>query len=312
MKTHLLPIALLLAGAAVAIAEPSPTSGYFQKAAAARETSSKPAAKKLSDAVIVYSKIWNEMYGPGKYKLMFKASVDTLDDGTPNVALRYNEAYITVRLEVNDARYEKWKKASHKLIADSHLGFKPKKLVDPWDKNPRPTGTTDGFGKRKKMRSSFGDDSPNRNRIKAEATDPALLEMKDPDARVIGGKPFIFGKAEEAAIKEWEESGAAQAAKLLVRVTAVDSDENEVGHWDIGLKQFKRSKPYFSTPYDLPLHGLSRLKDLPTSVFKWNDEFECANPEEEYAIARLIVRDVQKETFDSIADLRCEVVEEGE
>jgi len=41
-------------------------------------------------------------------------------------------------------------------------------------------------------------------------------DFEDPEARVIGGKPYRFGDNEEAAIRRWEKSDAPKRAELVV------------------------------------------------------------------------------------------------
>jgi len=53
-------------------------------------------------------------------------------------------------------------------------------------------------------------------RIEAVGMSVQFSDFEDPEARVIGGKPYRFGDNEEAAIRRWEKSDAPKRAELVV------------------------------------------------------------------------------------------------
>ena len=125
-------------------------------------------------------------------------------------------------------------------------------------------------------------------------------DFEDPEARVIGGKPYRFGGNEEAAIRRWEKSDAPKRAELTVRVDFVKADGAVAKRYELPIKAFKRLG--FDS-YPLPLHHLNRLKDLSGSRFPWG------KVEDSYA--NFTLTDLTDDFLSSVADVRCTVIDDG-
>lgn len=124
-------------------------------------------------------------------------------------------------------------------------------------------------------------------------------DFEDPEARVIGGKPYRFGGNEEAAIRRWEQSDAPKRAELAVRVDFVKADGAVARRYDLPIKAFKRLG--FDS-YPLPLHHLNRLQDLSGSRFPWG------KVEDSYA--NFTLTDLTDDFLSSVADVRCTVIDD--
>lgn len=137
-------------------------------------------------------------------------------------------------------------------------------------------------------------------RIEAVGMSVQFSDFEDPEARVIGGKPYRFGGNEEAAIRRWEQSNAPQKAELVVRVDFVKADGAVARRYDLPIKAFKRLG--FDT-YPLPLHHLNRLQDLSGSRFPWG------KVEDSYA--NFTLTDLTDNFLNSVADVRCTVIDDA-
>ncbi len=136
-------------------------------------------------------------------------------------------------------------------------------------------------------------------RIEAVGMSVQFSDFEDPEARVIGGKPYRFGDNEEAAIRRWEKSDAPKRAELVVRVDFVKADGAVAKRSDLPIKTFKRLG--FDS-YPLPLHHLNRLKDLSGSRFPWG------KTEDSYATFTLT--GLTDDFLSSVADVRCTVIDD--
>ena len=137
-------------------------------------------------------------------------------------------------------------------------------------------------------------------RIEAVGMSVQFSDFEDPEARVIGGKPYRFGDNEEAAIRRWEKSDAPRKAELVVRVDFVKADGAVAKRYDLPIKAFKRLG--FAS-YPLPLHHLNRLKDLSGSRFPWG------KVEDSYA--NFTLTDLTDDFLSSVADVRCTVIDDA-
>ena len=137
-------------------------------------------------------------------------------------------------------------------------------------------------------------------RIEAVGMSVQFSDFEDPEARVIGGKPYRFGDNEEAAIRRWEKSDAPKRAELVVRVDFVKADGAVATRYDLPIKAFKRLG--FDS-YPLPLHHLNRLQDLSGSRFPWG------KTEDSYATFTLT--DLTDDFLSSVADVRCTVIDDA-
>ena len=136
-------------------------------------------------------------------------------------------------------------------------------------------------------------------RIEAVGMSVQFSDFEDPEARVIGGKPYRFGANEEAAIRRWEKSDAPKRAELTVRVDFVKADGAVAKRYELPIKAFKRLG--FDT-YPLPLHHLNRLQDLSGSRFPWG------KVEDSYA--NFTLTDLTDDFLSSVADVRCTVIDD--
>ena len=137
-------------------------------------------------------------------------------------------------------------------------------------------------------------------RIEAVGMSVQFSDFEDPEARVIGGKPYRFGGNEEAAIRRWEKSDAPKKAELAVRVDFVNADGTIVKRYDLPIKAFKRLG--FDS-YPLPLHNLNRLKDLSGSRFPWG------KTEDSYA--NFTLTGLTDDFLNAVADVRCTVIDDA-
>ena len=137
-------------------------------------------------------------------------------------------------------------------------------------------------------------------RIEAVGMSVQFSDFEDPEARVIGGKPYRFGANEEAAIRRWEKSDAPRRAELVVRVDFVNADGAVAKRYDLPIKAFKRLR--FDT-YPLPLHHLNRLKDLSGSRFQWG------KVEDSYA--NFTLTGLTDDFLNAVADVRCTVIDDA-
>ena len=137
-------------------------------------------------------------------------------------------------------------------------------------------------------------------RIEAVGMSVQFSDFEDPEARVIGGKPYRFGDNEESAIRRWEKSDAPKRAELVVRVDFMKADGNVAKRYDLPIKAFKRLG--FDT-YPLPLHNLNRLKDLSGSRFKWG------KTEDSYA--NFTLTGLTDDFLNVVADVRCTVIDDA-
>ena len=124
-------------------------------------------------------------------------------------------------------------------------------------------------------------------------------DFEDPEARVIGGKPYRFGDNEEAAIRRWEKSDAPKRADLTVRVDFMKADGAVAKRYELPIKAFKRLG--FDS-YPLPLHHLNRLQDLSGSRFPWG------KVEDSYA--NFTLTGLTDDFLSSVADVRCTVIDD--
>ena len=64
-----------------------------------------------SDAVTVYSSIWNGFYGPGGMKRLLRAAPSRRADGVPDIRIdeRDDKASLDIRLDVDTAAYNAWR-----------------------------------------------------------------------------------------------------------------------------------------------------------------------------------------------------------
>ncbi|MBR0506066.1 MAG: VWA domain-containing protein, partial [Kiritimatiellae bacterium] len=137
-------------------------------------------------------------------------------------------------------------------------------------------------------------------RIEAVGMSVQFSDFEDPEARVIGGKPYRFGDNEEAAIRRWEKSDAPKMAELAVRVDFVNADGTVAKRYDLPIKAFKRLD---FAAYPLPLHHLNRLKDLSGSRFKWG------KTEDSYA--NFTLTGLTDDFLNAVADVRCTVIDDA-
>ena len=136
-------------------------------------------------------------------------------------------------------------------------------------------------------------------RIEAVGMSVQFSDFEDPEARVIGGKPYRFGANEEAAIRRWEKSDAPKKAELVVRVDLVDAGGTVVKRHDLPIRVFRRLG--FDS-YPLPLHHLNRLVDLSGSRFPWG------KVEDSYA--NFTLTGLTDGFLSSVADVKCAVVDD--
>ena len=137
-------------------------------------------------------------------------------------------------------------------------------------------------------------------RIKAIGMSVQFSDFEDPEARVIGGKPYRFGGNEEAAIRRWEKSDAPKRAELVVRVVFVNANGTVAKRYDLPIKAFKRLG--FDS-YPLPLHHLNRLKDLSGSRFQWG------KVEDSYA--NFTLTGLTDDFLNAVAEVRCTVIDDA-
>ncbi|MBQ9727750.1 MAG: formylglycine-generating enzyme family protein [Kiritimatiellae bacterium] len=69
-------------------------------------------------AAQAWAAVHESFYGVGKAKTLYKAALDVLPDGSPNILLdrAAGKAVLTIRLSVDDAAYETWKAAARALV----------------------------------------------------------------------------------------------------------------------------------------------------------------------------------------------------
>jgi len=137
-------------------------------------------------------------------------------------------------------------------------------------------------------------------RIEAVGMSVQFSDFEDPEARVIGGKPYRFGGNEVAAIRRWEQSDAPKRAELAVRVDFVKADGAVARRYDLPIKVFKRLG---LDTYPLPLHHLNRLQDLSGSRFPWG------KVEDSYA--NFTLTDLTDNFLNSVADVRCTIIDDA-
>ncbi len=137
-------------------------------------------------------------------------------------------------------------------------------------------------------------------RIEAVGMSVQFSDFEDPEARVIGGKPYRFGDNEEAAIRRWEKSDAPKRADLTVRVDFMKADGAVAKRYELPIKAFKRLG--FDS-YPLPLHHLNRLQDLSGSRFPWG------KVEDSYA--NFTLTGLTDNFLNSVADVRCTVIDDA-
>jgi len=139
-------------------------------------------------------------------------------------------------------------------------------------------------------------------RFKSKGLGCVECDARDTAGRMIGGVNYKFGENEEAAIRRWEKTAAKE--ELVVSVRLVDQDKDTVREKVVSLDMFSRAG---SKDFSLPYYGLNRLRDLPTSRFRWKIPGRGVASEDriDQALAKVAFRDLDDEELGRVEDVVC-------
>lgn len=138
---------------------------------------------KANKAVEAYSAVWNGFYGVGQMKNLLKAKLDSRSDGTPNIVFdtKNGSATFTIRLFVNDSKYNAWKEDAHRRFKSIGLSLDFSDFEDPGVR--RIAGAKYRFGENEEAAIKRWEESGNRKQAELVVR-MAIVNAKGEEMRI--------------------------------------------------------------------------------------------------------------------------------
>ncbi len=137
-----------------------------------------------------------------------------------------------------------------------------------------------------------------------------IVAFGAPNARIIGGKAFLFSDEGEAAVQRWEMSRAAHKAAIAVRVEGFTKKGKPLLKWEAPLRLFTRGEANMEYPF--PLRQLNRLLDVPPSIWNWLEAGVAPDVDAEHASFQMPLAGLSPLRAQSIATIKCSVIDEAD